>query len=64
MSTIQRVLLLVLALAEAAWSIRMLMLSRVSARTGQPFRDLPGAVPTVLVGVLLAVGLVLVASTS
>ena len=61
MSTMQRVLLLVLSVTEVARGLRMLALVRRSARTGRQFRDIRGAVPTVLVGVLLAVGLVLVA---
>jgi hypothetical protein len=42
----------------------MFALSRESTRTGQPFGEVGHAVPTVLVGVLLNVGLVLVALTS
>jgi hypothetical protein len=58
------VLLLILGMADIVWGLRMFALSRESARTGRPFRELENAVPTALAGVLLNVGLVIVASTS
>jgi hypothetical protein len=58
------VLLVTLALADIAWGVRMLAVSRESLRTGEQFRDVQGAVPTVLVGVLLNLGLAVVALTA
>ena len=57
MSTTHKVLLLVLGLAYLALAVRMIALSRESVRTGQQIRDLSGALPTVLVSVLLSVAL-------
>jgi hypothetical protein len=63
-STTQRVLLLILGMADLAFAVQMFAMARESLRTGQQFREIGRAVPTVLVGALLAIGLVvLVVST-
>lgn len=64
MSTTHRLLGLVLSLADIACGVRVLALSVRCARSGQQFRDVRGASPTLLLMVMINIGLVAVLSTS
>ena len=64
-SFMHRTLLLALSTAELAWAVGMFLVAVKGARSGKRPRDVPGAIPPlVVVGVLLAGGLLWVAVTS